>query len=63
MTSPDRARRSAKVTPIYVIAGFLGSGKTTLLKRVLAHQLDRGHQASGSNERVWGSRCGRDVAP
>ncbi|MCP9453519.1 MAG: GTP-binding protein [Nitrospira sp.] len=42
MTSPDRARRSAKVTPIYVIAGFLGSGKTTLLKRVLAHQLDRG---------------------
>ncbi|MCP9471180.1 MAG: GTP-binding protein [Nitrospira sp.] len=42
MTSTDHARRSAKVTPIYVIAGFLGSGKTTLLKRLLAHQLDRG---------------------
>lgn len=42
MTSPDHARRRQKVSPIYVIAGFLGSGKTTLLKRLLAHQLDRG---------------------
>jgi len=31
-----------RVSPIYVIAGFLGSGKTTLLKRALAHELDRG---------------------
>jgi hypothetical protein len=42
MTRPDHVRRRAKVTPIYVIAGFLGSGKTTLLKRALAHELDRG---------------------
>jgi G3E family GTPase len=42
MTSTDRARRRNKMTPIYVIAGFLGSGKTTLLKRALAHELDRG---------------------
>lgn len=42
MTSTDRARRRNKITPIYVIAGFLGSGKTTLLKRALAHELDRG---------------------
>ncbi|MBM4119467.1 MAG: GTP-binding protein [Nitrospira sp.] len=42
MTGTDQARRRSKVTPIYVIAGFLGSGKTTLLKRVLAHELDRG---------------------
>ena len=42
MTTTDRARRCAKLTPIYVIAGFLGSGKTTLLKRALAHELDRG---------------------
>jgi G3E family GTPase len=42
MTSTDHARRRSKVTPIYVIAGFLGSGKTTLLKRALAHELDRG---------------------
>ena len=31
-----------RISPIYVIAGFLGSGKTTLLKRALAHELDRG---------------------
>lgn len=42
MTSTDQARRRNKVTPIYVIAGFLGSGKTTLLKRALVHELDRG---------------------
>lgn len=42
MTSTDQARRRSKVTPIYVIAGFLGSGKTTLLKRALAHELDKG---------------------
>jgi G3E family GTPase len=42
MTSTDHARRRSKVTPIYVIAGFLGSGKTTLLKRALAHELDKG---------------------
>jgi G3E family GTPase len=42
MTGTDHARGRAKVTPIYVIAGFLGSGKTTLLKRALAHELDRG---------------------
>ncbi|MGH7217569.1 MAG: CobW family GTP-binding protein [Nitrospiraceae bacterium] len=33
---------TSRVSPIYVIAGFLGSGKTTLLKRALAHELDRG---------------------
>ena len=42
MTSTDHAHRRVKVTPIYVIAGFLGSGKTTLLKRALAHELDKG---------------------
>ncbi len=42
MTSTDHVQRSAKATPIYVIAGFLGSGKTTLLKRALARELDRG---------------------
>lgn len=42
MTSTDRVSRREKVSPIYVIAGFLGSGKTTLLKRALAHELDRG---------------------
>lgn len=42
MTSTDTARCRNKMTPIYVIAGFLGSGKTTLLKRALAHELDRG---------------------
>ncbi|MCP9469145.1 MAG: GTP-binding protein [Nitrospira sp.] len=42
MTGTDHASRPEKVSPIYVIAGFLGSGKTTLLKRLLAHQLDRG---------------------
>lgn len=31
-----------RISPIYVIAGFLGSGKTTLLKRALGHELDRG---------------------
>ncbi len=42
MTITDHSSRRDKVTPIYVIAGFLGSGKTTLLKRTLAHELDRG---------------------
>ena len=42
MTGTDHARRRNKVTPIYVIAGFLGSGKTTLLKRALEHELNRG---------------------
>ncbi len=42
MTSTEHARRRNKMTPIYVIAGFLGSGKTTLLKRALAYELDRG---------------------
>lgn len=42
MTITDHARRRSKVTPIYVIAGFLGSGKTTLLKRALAYELDKG---------------------
>jgi G3E family GTPase len=42
MPSIEHVRRRGKVTPIYVIAGFLGSGKTTLLKRALAHELDRG---------------------
>ncbi len=42
MPSIEHATRRSKVTPIYVIAGFLGSGKTTLLKRALAHEQNRG---------------------
>lgn len=42
MTITNHGNSGPKVTPIYVIAGFLGSGKTTLLKRALEHELDRG---------------------
>jgi molybdopterin-guanine dinucleotide biosynthesis protein len=62
MTSTDQARRRGKVTPIYVIAGFLGSGKTTLLKRALAHELDKGVKPVRRTKRQtkrWNRATGR----